>query len=496
MLKKHIAIIMCVVLAAATLCGCGKNESASVETATTGTNVSVYSVEEGDLESTVAYSGTISASESVSISSKVGAKANNVFVDEGDYVKKGEVLCELDATDIRLAYEQALAGYNSAVAGYNSVVNSTSKQSSAQARQALASAQIAYDQAKANYEREKALHEANVATISAQTGVTTAENSIANAENALAAAQNNYDRIKQLFDMGGATQIELDNAETNLESAKLALENAKASSRTANASLATSEITSSAALDNARSALANAENALKTANENIGLTAGANEAAIKNARASVESARAAMNIAKNNLNNTTITSPIDGFVSKCVAVRGQMVTPGVELFAVKNTESVEAQINVTESVIPLIHEGSKAVVSVASADLYDIEGSVTGVNPVKDEITGLYSVKVTMENSDGALNVGMLADIRLTTASLDEIIKIPSEALINENDEYYVYVAKGDIAEKVEVSTGISDESFTEIIRGVEAGDKVVVNGKEYLSETNNEINITEQYEN
>ncbi len=545
MLKKYISIILCIMLTAS-FYGCGKKNTDTAADITTGTNVSVYEVEKGDIESSVSYSGTICAAESVSISSKVSAKAVNVLAKDGDYVEAGDVLCELDTTDISLSYEQALAGYNSAVAGYNSVVNSSSKMNSAQAKQALSNAQITFEQAQANYnreselfasnsqvtiaqqqyetakaayEREKALYEANVSSASAQAGVTSAGNNVINAQNAFDNAQKNYDRTKQLYDLGGATQIELDNAKTSLDSAQLALESAKASSQSANASLTTVELTSSAAMDaayaqmitaeknliitknsasagadNAKYAYENAKNALGVAKENINLTANANKAAIDTAKASVDSAKAALNIAKNNLNNTSITAPVSGYVSKCTAVTGQNVAAGMEIFVIKNTDIVDIQINVTESVIPMISNGSKAIVSVSSAKLSDLEGAVTSVNPVKDDMTGMYGVKVTLDNSDGKLNVGMLADIKLTTASIEDTIKVPSEALINEDDEYYVYIAENGKAKKINVITGISDETYTEIYTGLSVGDSVVVSGKEYISETNNEINITEKY--
>ena len=258
--------------------------------------------------------------------------------------------------------------------------------------------------------------------------------------------------------------------------------------------LKTVKTTESAALDAAKSALTNAENALNTAKQNIKLTATANSAAIQSATAGVASAKTAMEIAASNLSNTTITAPISGYVTKCNVSAGQLVSPGIELFNITNTNMVNAEINVTESVIPYLKIGGKVKTSVTSANINNLEGAISAINPVKDPMTGLYNVKIAIDNKDDAIKVGMLCDVELTLSELTDIIKIPSKALINSNNEYFVYVANGDKAQKVVVTLGISDEEFTEIMSGLSEGDEVVVSGKEYLSEKNNDIKVVGKY--
>ncbi len=460
-LKTFVCLSLCVSLLSA--CSSGKNNKEAV---TTATNVSVYETKKTDIASTVSYAGTLEAAESVSISAKVGANALSVPVAEGDYVNAGDVLLEMDKTDLQNAYRQAQASYNSALAGYNSVVNSSTVQAASQVNQALLSAQTAYDQAKANYDREKSLFD-NASNIKLAT-------------QGYDDAKSNYDRIKQLFDMGGASQVELDSAYSALVNAE---ENLK-----------TVKTTQSAALDAAAAALTNAENNLKTAKQNIGLTETSNKSSVETASASLQSAKTALDIASNNLANATIRTPISGYVSKCNVSRGQLVSPGIEIFVITNSNLVDAEINVTESVIPYMEVGGEATVSIPSAKKEGIKGTVTAVNPVKDPMTGMYNIKISIDNTDGELKVGMLCDVDLVLSKLSDIIKVPSEALIVSGDEYFVYIAEGDKAKKVKVTIGIADEEYTEIISGVANGDSVIVAGKDYLSEKNNDIRVTEEY--
>ncbi|MBQ7974174.1 MAG: efflux RND transporter periplasmic adaptor subunit [Clostridia bacterium] len=443
------------------LAGCGKKE-AETETAAKGENVTVYEANISSIHNSVTYTGEIRASESVSVISKLSAKAEQVYYNEGDYVAAGTVVARLDGTDAQLALEQARAGYNSAVAAYNMTVNSTTKQAASGAEQAYNTAKLAYDTALTTYNREKQLYDNNTSLVAAK--------------NALATAEKNYEDTKKLFEMGAVSQFELDNAQNSAENAKAAYDSASAGA--------------SAQLTGAESNLKSAENALKNAEENLTLTKISSEESIATAKASVQTAKASLAIAENNAGNTVVKAPISGYIASMNIHPGQLAPQGSELFSVKNADYVDAEISVTESVIPYIHEGDVAGIEIESAGI-STSGFVTVANPVKNPQTGMYTVKVGIENISGDIKVGMFADITLTTQKSDSSLIIMSNGLLRDGDEVYVFVVNGDKAEKRIITTGIEAPDYTEVTTGLEAGEQVVIDGKEFLSETNNSINIT-----
>ncbi len=512
---KNICMVLAVSMMIA-MTGCSKKEKA-VEEVSSAVNVEVYTVGQDNISDKVTYTGEIKAGENVSVSAKVSAKAVSINVNEGDYIKAGQTLAVLDKTDIQLSYEQAEASYNSAKANYDMMVNSTAPRSLSQAQQSAKSAKIEYDNAITSYNREKELYEQNSAVKLAEQNHNDAvaayerakklydnDTNVISARNGYQTAKDNYTRSEELYSKGAISRVELDTARTSMENAKASLDTVEANNKAAldnanSAVISTKEnlenakITAGAALDVAKANVERTKNSLDSANENVSLTQIANQESIETAEASVKSAEAALNIAKNNLNNTTITSPISGYVSARNVNAGQMVSPGVEIFAVKNSNTVDGEIKVTESVIPNVQVGTKAVVTIKSAGISDISGTVTLVNPVKDERTGMYTVRVTMDNAENKLKVGMFADITLITASVDEAVVIPSEAVMQSGDELYVYVANGDKAEKRVVTTGIEEGDYVQINSGINIGDKVIVSGKDYISETNNSIKIVSE---
>lgn len=412
-MNKRILCAGLIFLMAVIPAGC-KNKDTDEKGAEAATNVTVYEARRDTVADEVSYNGTIVEGEYTSISAKISAKVEEILVEEGDYVEAGTVLARLDSTDFRLAYNQALASYNSAVAAYDMTANASSVQSQTSASQGLSQAQIAYNDAKLN-----------------------------------------LDRTTKLYEMGAASKVQLEAAQSAEQNAKLALDSAQ---------------------------------------QNLDLQTGVvSEKSIASAKAGVDAAKAALDIAANSLNNTTIVTPSAGYVSSKNIVKGQFASPGVEIFSVKNSETVKVEISITETDIPYVTVGTSAKVAVKSANTEKFVGTVSMVNPTKNAQTGLYKVHIEIPNGEEKIKVGMIADISLTLRKSDNVISIPSEAVMQDGEEFYVYIADKEdkTAIKAIVEKGIENSEMTEIVKGVKIGDKIIVKGKEFLSEKNNKIKIT-----
>ena len=274
-----------------------------------------------------------------------------------------------------------------------------------------------------------------------------------------------------------SAKLEYNNAKINLDNQKVLYENG-----------AISKVAYDAAVTRYESAQIN----LNTAQSNYDLTVGVVLSENKaTAQAALNSASAALQSAKTALENTVVRSPISGYISNRVANKGQMVAQGTEVVSIKSTQVVDAQINLTEAVIPLVQVGTKAIVNVKSAGSENIEGVVTTLSPVKDSRTGMYVVRVSIDNYDGLLKDGMFADITLTLSDNPDALVIPSEAVLEDEDgNKYVYIAKKNKAKRIDVKVGIITDEYAEIASGLNEGDKVITSGKEYLSDKNNKIKI------
>lgn len=315
--------------------------------------------------------------------------------------------------------------------------------------------QLAYNQASAQYKSAQASYN-SVTGGSTKQSVNQLETALNAAKIAYDNALDIYNKQKTLYDMGAISQIEFNTYKTNLDNAKLNYDSAKTNY----------ELTKDVVVNETK----------------------------ESAKAGVEQAKAALDIAANNLNNCVVTAPISGYISLKNVNRGQMVAQGVALFTITDTSSVEIKINVTEAVIPLMTVGASATVKVSSVSNDEIMGTVSSFNPVKDAKTGLYTVKISVPNPDGALKEGMFASINLLIENRSDILTVPVSSVIKEDEsETYVYVVNGNIAEKRVIETGLENDEYIEIISGLETGEKVVLSGKEYISEENNTVRIVEE---
>ncbi len=276
-----------------------------------------------------------------------------------------------------------------------------------------------------------------------------------------------------------AAKIEYNNAKTNLDNQKVLYDNGAISK---------------VAYDAAVTRFENAKLNLGTAESNYNLTKDvvlAESAAA--AKATLESAAVQVQAAQNALENTVIKAPISGYVASRNTNAGQIVAPGIELFVIKATNSVDVQINVTESVISSLEVGDKAYVTVKSVSEDEIDGEITNLSTAKDSVTGMYKVIVGITGDSAGLKDGMIADVSLALDRTEETLVIPSDAVLEDTDgKKYVYVAEDNVAVRFDVETGITTDEYAEIVSGIAEGDKVIVSGKEYLSEKNNAIKIVD----
>jgi len=96
----------------------------------------------------------------------------------------------------------------------------------------------------------------------------------------------------------------------------------------------------------------------------------------------------------------------------------------------------------------------------------------------------MYPVTVTIDNSEGKMKSGMYAKVLIDTSGAQSALSIPLSAVIPSNGVEVVYtVTDENKAKRVEVTTGISDETYVQILSGLKAGEKVVTKGNTLISD-------------
>ena len=194
------------------------------------------------------------------------------------------------------------------------------------------------------------------------------------------------------------------------------------------------------------------------------------------AQTQLAQARTAENDLKNQIARATLVSPIDGIVSEVNIVAGVDAPSGNAIVVEARTYEVTA--DVVESDISSTTVGQPATVTIAALDA-SVDGTVTAIGrtATTSSSTSVVSYPVTIGLTDPPAGVlpGMTADVTITTASVSNVLTIPSEALAGTAGNYTVRIldAAG-VPEARPVTVGLVTSTLAEIKSGLTAGEAVI----------------------
>ncbi len=202
------------------------------------------------------------------------------------------------------------------------------------------------------------------------------------------------------------------------------------------------------------------------------------------AEASVAQAEAGLMAARNTLNNCIITSPINGVVGTISLSLGDTANPSAVAAIVSNTSQLEVEVMVSETEVSYIQKGSPVDVVVRAVRDEPFLGEVKSISTVADPVKRNYPVKVSLPNTEGQIKSGMFAELTIDTMSRQGILTVPVGAVIPKGGQDIVYLVDGESrAQVAEVTTGIKNDQYIEIVSGLTAGQEVIVKGNTLVSD-------------
>lgn len=192
----------------------------------------------------------------------------------------------------------------------------------------------------------------------------------------------------------------------------------------------------------------------------------------------------------------TVIAPDSGTVANIVVVEGMDISNSLSertsatVASIRKEGTPIASLDVSEVDINYIEVGQKVSMTLNSIDTQTFMGIVVGIDKIGTSASGVANYPVIVkfnEDSDQVLpNMGVDADI--ITESKDNVLRVPSAALQTNRNSQYVTLVRDTITEDIQIQTGISDGDYTEVISGLNEGDKVLINSLPttgFTSETN-----------
>jgi Cu(I)/Ag(I) efflux system membrane fusion protein len=173
----------------------------------------------------------------------------------------------------------------------------------------------------------------------------------------------------------------------------------------------------------------------------------------------------------------SIHSPIKGVVIDKQVNEGAFVRAGSLLYRIVDSSRVWVEADVFEQDLPNIKEGQRVVVTFPHAPGHRQEGVIALVYPSLEKSSRTGRVRIELDNLDGELRPGMLAEVTLNV-DLGEHLAVATEAIIYTGMRRLVFVDKGEgRLRPVEIQTGPQSGDWTIVESGISEGERVVTSG-------------------
>ena len=361
-----------------------------------------------DNQDVLTVSGVLETNE-IDVNVKVGGKLLEIMVEEGDNVKKGDIIAMVEAENIEAKLEQAkaLLGIAATRVEQSKIAYAAQKeQSESQIQQATG----AYSSAKAQLTKAK--------KGARPQQLEQAKELVVQAKEAYEYTKVTYDRLKKLYDEGVIPQQKIDGAKAELEVAKAKYNTAQQQYDLVKEGVQKEDISSAEGLVMQAEAMVNLANVTK-------LQVSAKEQDMIAAKEQLIQAQAGVNEVMSYLNDSTIKAPVDGTITVKNADNGELVSTGMPVVSISNLKDVWANIKIKESAIANIKIGDTIDVIIPGDNNKVYKGKVTSISSKASYATEratqdknekdvvAFTVKIKLDNVDLRLKPGMTATLKL-----------------------------------------------------------------------------------
>jgi HlyD family secretion protein len=467
-----------------------------------------------DLTDRITASGTIIPFQTANLSPKTAGKVAKLFVEQGDRVKQGQKIAQMENTEERAGLAQAQANLQQAQANLNKAKNGTRSEEIAQNQAKLAQAQANLNKAKnGNRPEEIAQVRAKLAQAQANLNLTrsiapqqieqaTAQVAAATAKLNLTKAQS--ERYQSLQSSGALAQEKLDQANADYQTARANLLEAQqnlqqvrnnnqaeiaqrqAAVTESQQALRQSELGSrdediaslTAQVDQARSALQQAKN-------------GSRPEEIDQLTAAVAVARSQVQSAQSKVQDSLVVAPFTGLITQKYANDGSFVAPTTAAAATNSTgggasststaivalaKDMEVKAKVPEVDITKIRPGQKVEITADAFSDKPFQGVVRLVAPeavVEQNVTS-FEVRVTLNTGKESLKSGMNVNTIFTGNRTSNALTVPTVAISSKRGQTGVYIPDQDNEPKFQViKVGATVKDKIQVLEGLKSGDRV-----------------------
>jgi len=232
-------------------------------------------------------------------------------------------------------------------------------------------------------------------------------------------------------------------------------------------------------LDEAMLQLTQSEAEYRSASEKLTLLKkGARQEDRDALRAQIRQAEAAVRLTELHLKNTIIHAPISGVISERFLDQGAFVNTTTPIMRIVAMDKVKVVVQVVERELAHLKCGALADIQVDAYGEEVFRGELICVNPTVNLESRTVDVEIRVDNKDHRLKPGMFARVSIVTQRRDGVLLLSKDWLVRQSATPQVFVNENGKASRRVVSLGVEGEQYVEVLKGLQAGEEVIVAGQ------------------
>lgn len=382
------------------LTGCMSPEKGAAEVTIEARSVKTEAVAKQVIGNPSEQVGDISAGSSLDIVSKANGEIMEVYKKRGEYAKKGDILFKIDSKNAESASRK----------------NELTLKSSQQSLQKAKDDQV-------NNRRDLS-------------------DSVQKAETTLKNAQQDYNKLRNEYDSGLATERQLEQSNQLVDNARMSLESAQSK-----------------------------------------LAANDNTNTITSYETQAESARLALDDSIRALDDYSVKAPASGFLTDFTPQAGQTVSAATKLGQVQQVDPLVIKTELSEASVKLVTNKTELVYYNPEHPESKGTAKISYLAPIMSAQTKTYTLELEIPNPDQLIKPGSRVMVQLTTDVEQKVIVVPTLSIIREESNTFVFVQQGEQYEKRKVKLGRINGGNQEVLEGVKEGEQLVVVGQQQLKD-------------
>jgi HlyD family secretion protein len=430
-------------------------------------------VQKGEVLQEVSETGNVRSTEDISLGFKSVGKIAKIDVAVGDNVKRGDVLAELDSSQISAQLQSAKAALDYTASQYDSGVALAKNNLDSAYGGALNTLNSAYTSIFNAYSVVVLIHDTYFSTADQQgIAVSDAKDDI----------NSNMQNVKNYLDIAtkSSSNDDIDSAVSQMATAlgnvfsdlKIIREQCDQGIYHYNVSDA-----DKASLDTQKAYVNTVSTAVTTLQQSI---ASLKITLQKAEDSTVAQAQADVNALQSQLNDNYLTSPMDGIITEVNIKKGQVVSPSQSVINLLSTEPFQIKVDIYEQDIVNVKVGDDVKIDLVAFPKQTFDGKVLLIDPAETIIDNVvyYDVTIEFPNQPDGIRSGMTADITIEANKKDNVLRIPKNAVVQIDQTQTAQVVKGNKIENRTITTGLEGNDYFEVTSGLSVGDQIVTGAK------------------